>query len=167
MVQYFRDPVVAMVADYARCAAGLACTLLPLWLVQPADAIAWALWGVAALFFVYFARTIDRHLSSVELDEKAIRARGAFDSRIPWDNLCLVRLDYYTTRDGRSGGWMQLELRGRRQTIIVDSHIGGFVDVANAAVREALRRDLPIDQRTLTNLRALGIAADAGLEPAA
>lgn len=167
MMQYFRYPARAVAAEYARCAAGLACTLGPLWLLRPAAVLAWVLGGAAALFFVYFARTIVRNLTSVELDEKGIHAKGALDSWIPWDNLRLVRLNHYTTRGDRSGGWMQLELRGGRQTISVDSHIGGFADIVNAAVREAVRRELRIDANTLTNLRALGIAADAGLEPAA
>ena len=164
MMQYFRYSLSAVSADYARCATGFACTLGPLWLVRPAAAIAWVLGGAAALFFVYFARTIVRNFTCVALDEIGIRTKGAFDSSIPWDNLCLLRLNYYTTRDDRSGGWMQLELRGGRQTIGVDSHIEGFVYIAKAAVRVALRRGLPIDPKTLTNLRALGIAADAGHE---
>ena len=163
----FRYPVRALAGDYARCAAGFAFTLLPLGLLRPAAGVSWVLGGVGALFFVYFGRTIARTLTRIELDDRGIRAGAWLDAWIRWDELCLVRLHYYTTRGDRSGGWMQLELRGGKQKIITDSNIGGFAEIASAAARAAVCRGLRIDERSLTNLRALGILAGAGLEPAA
>ena len=146
----------------------MSCTLGPIWLLRPAAAVGWVLGGVAALFFVYFGRTIVRNLTRIELDDRGICARAVADSRIGWDDLCLVRLNYYTTtRDNRSGGWMQLELRSDRQKIIADSHIGGFAEIASVCARAAKRQGLRLDERTLTNFKALGIDSDAGIEPAA
>lgn len=153
-----------MAADYARSGAGLALTIGPLWLLQPAATIGWALGGAAALFFVYFARTVVRHHTCVELDEEGIRIGGALGAWIRWDELCSVRLNYYTTRNDRSGGWMQLDLRGARRSISVDSRLRGFAVIAGTAAREASQRGYPIDARTRSNLNALGIAAGAGAE---
>jgi len=136
-----------------------------LWLLRPAYVIAGLLGAAACLFFVYFVRTINRNLTRVELGEKGIRIKGAFDSWISWDNLRLVRLDYFTTRSDRSGGWMQLELCAERRSISLDSHIGGFVEITSTVVREAFRRGLQIDERTLANMSALGVAV-AVPEPA-
>lgn len=168
MNRVYRYPARAVVADYARCIAGISCTLGPIWLLRPATTVGWVLGGVAALFFVYFGRTIVRNLTRIELDDRGIRARAGADSWIGWDDLCLVRLNYYTTtRDDRSGGWMQLELRGSRQTIVADSHLDGFAEIANLSARAAQRRGLGLDERTAANFRALGIAADADIERAA
>lgn len=167
-MKQFRYPVHALAADYARSAAGILVTAGPLLGLQPAAAVGWVLGGAAALFFVYFGRTIVRNLTLVEIDDEGIRARAGVVTRIPWEELCLVRLNYYTMkRDDRSGGWMQLELRGRRQSFVADSRIGGFVEIANIAAREALNRGIRIDERTLANLKALGVTAVAGLEPCA
>jgi len=147
-----------MSLDYAGSAIGLACSLGPLAFLQPAAAVAWVLAAAAAFFLVYFARTVCRQLTHIELGEAGIRARGPLGAAIRWENLRSLRLDYYSTRRDREGGWMQLRLRSAQRTIRIDSEVDGFADIARAAAAEARRRGVDIDEATRANLRALGIA---------
>jgi hypothetical protein len=147
-----------MALDYAGSAIGLACSLGPLALVQPAAGIAWLLAAAAAFFLVYFGRTVCRQLTHIELDEAGIRARGPLGAAIRWEDLRSLRLDYYSTRRDREEGWMQLRLRSAQRTIRIDSEVDGFADIARATAAEARRRGAGLDEATRANLRALGIA---------
>lgn len=151
--------------DYAGSGIGLALTLGPLALVHPAAPVAWVLAAAAALFLVYFGRTLCRQLTHIELDEDGIRVRGPavglLSAAIRWEDLRSLRLDYYSTRRDpevrtMDGGWMQLRLRDARHTIRIDSELEGFVGLVRAASAEALRRGLSLDEETHSNLRALG-----------
>jgi len=77
---------------------------------------------------------------------------------IPWSELCGLRLDHYTTRSDRSGGWMHLVIRGARGTIRIDSAVEGFAELAAAAYGGAQRRGHVLDERTQRNFRGLGIS---------
>ena len=158
MTRRFRYPPRALIADYSRGAAGLACTLGPIVLLQPTGALIWILAAGAAIFLLYLARTAFRGVSSIELGETGIRAGGPIGAVIRWDDLRLVRLHYYTTRSDRSGGWMQLDLHGTRHRIGVDSRLEDFADLAAAVALEARRVGVGLDEATRANLAALGIA---------
>lgn len=145
--------------DYAGSAAGIAVTLGLLLFAQPAVPIAWALAAAAALFLVYFGRTVCRQLTHIELDEAGIRASGPatglFNAAIRWEDLCLLRLGYYSTRRDGEGGWMQLRLGDARHTIRIDSEVDGFAELVGAAARAAARRALALDAVTAENLKVL------------
>jgi hypothetical protein len=151
----------ALLSGYAGSAIGLACSLVPLALVHPAGPIAWVLTAAAALFLVYFGRTVCRQLTHIELDEIGIRARGPavglLSAAIRWEDLRSLRLDYYSTRRDREGGWMQLRLRDTQRTIRIDSELDGFVELVRAAAREARRHGADFDEATRANLGAIGI----------
>ena len=148
--------------DYAGGAIGIAFTVAPLALVYPAGPMAWVLAAAAALFLVYFGRTVCRQLTQIEVDETGIRVRGPavglLSAAIRWEHLRSLRLDYYSTRRDREGGWMQLRLRDAGRTIRIDSELDGFVDLVGIAVREARRRGTDLDERTRANLDVLGLA---------
>jgi hypothetical protein len=112
------------------------------------------------LFLVYFARAVVRHLTRIELSETGITARGPFGGAVPWDELRSMKLNYYTTRSDRAGGWMQLDLGTRERSISVDSRLEGFTDIAGVAAQHAQRRGHRLDEATLANLRALGVGCD-------
>ena len=150
----------ALSGAYAGSAFGLSFSLGLLAFVQPAATVAWFLAAAAALFLVYFDRTVCRQLTRIELDETGIRARGPFGAAIRWEDLRSLRLDYYSTRRDREEGWMQLRLRDAVRTIRVDSEVDGFAEIARVAAAEALRRGADIDQGTRGNLRLLGDAPD-------
>jgi len=155
----YRYPLRTLALAYAGCAIGLACSLGLVGFAQLAAPVAWLLTAVGALFLVYFGRTVCRQLTHIELDEAGIRVRGPAAGRlgaaIRWEDLRFLRLDYYSTRADREGGWMQLKLRGAEQTIRVDSDLDGFAEIVDRAAREASRRGLALDAATLGNLQAL------------
>lgn len=158
MTRAYRYPSRAMAVDCAQGAAGFALAAGLLVFAQPAGPVIWVLAAAAALFLVYFGRAVVRYLTRIELDERGIRALGPLGARIPWDEMRSLRLNHYTTRSDRSGGWMQLEVRGTRRSIRIDSSLSGFADLAARAGREALRRGNWLDECTRSNLGALGIS---------
>ena len=156
----YRYPAGAVAADYARGLGGLALTGGPLWLLGPSGGFAWALAACMALFLVYFARAVVRHLTRIELSEAGITARGPFGGAVPWDELRSMKLNYYTTRSDRAGGWMQLDLSTGVGSVSIDSRLNEFAEIAHVAARQARRRGRRLDETTLLNLKALGIRCD-------
>lgn len=148
----------ALLPGYAGSAIGLASSLAPLALVHPAGPVAWVLAAAAALFLVYFGRTVCRQLTRFELDQTGIRVKGPLGAAIRWEDLRALRLDYYSTRRDREEGWMQLRLRDARCTIRVDSELDGFADLVRIVVLEARRRGIDLDEATRANLDVLGLA---------
>jgi hypothetical protein len=151
-----------LVLGYAGGGIGIALTLGPLALVHPAAPVAWVLAAAAALFLVYFGRTVCRQLTQIELEETGIRVRGPavglLSAAIRWEDLRSLRLDYFSTRRDGEGGWMQLRLRDAKRTIRIDSELEGFAGVVRVAVGEAVRRGAGLDYTTRANLGVLGIA---------
>jgi hypothetical protein len=159
----FRYSLRALLSDYAGSGAGLALSLGLIGYVPLAAPIGWAVAAAALLFLVYFARTVCRQLTHIELDEIGIRvmgpavglAVGLAGAAIRWAELCLLRLDYYSTRRDGEGGWMQLRLGDARHTIRIDSELDGFAELVAAAARAAARRNLALDAATAANLKVL------------
>jgi hypothetical protein len=154
----YRYPAGALAADYLRGGLGLAATAGPLAFVDPTPGLAWILAAAAALFLVYCARTVCRQLTIIELDETGIRASGPLGAGIRWDELRSMRLDYYSTRRDREGGWMQLKLHGAGRAMRIDSELEHFAGLVRAAAGEARRHGHQFDQDSRDNLKALGLA---------
>ena len=93
-----------------------------------------------------------------KLDETGIRASGPLGAALRWEDLRSLRLDYYSTRRDREGGWMQLRLRDAQRTIRIDSELEGFVELVRAVALEARRRGADLDEATRANLAVLGLA---------
>jgi hypothetical protein len=147
----------ALWGAYAGSAAGVAATLGLIGFAQLAAPVAWVATAAAALFLVYFARTVCRQLTHFELDETGIRASGPMGAAIRWGELRSLRLDYYSTRRDREEGWMQLKLGDAQHTIRIDSELDGFAELARTAARAAVARGLALEAATLSNLEALQV----------
>jgi len=152
----FRYRARALAYDYAGSAAGLIISSGLLGIAQPAAPVAWVLAAMDALFLVYFVRTACRQWTCIELDQAGIRASGPLGATIRWEDLRSLRLDYYSTRRDREGGWMQLRLEGAHGRIRIDSEVDGFAEIALGAAREAARRGLALDAASAANLEVLG-----------
>jgi len=160
MTSSYRYPLQSLAFGYVASAVGIAVSLGLLGWAELAVPVAWATAAAAALFLVYFARTVCRQLTRIELDEAGIRADGPLGGAIRWEDLRLLELDYYSTRRDpevrtMEEGWMQLKLRGAGQTIRIDSELDGFAALARAAAQAAAARGLALDAATLSNLAAL------------
>jgi hypothetical protein len=151
----YRYPSRALAADYASSAAGAGIFLAGLAALDPAPAVAWVLAAGAALFLVYFGRTVCRQLTRIEVDETGIRASGPLGEAIRWEDLRSLRLDYYSTRRDQEEGWMQLRLRGAGGTIRADSALAGFAELVRAAVVRARGAGIELDDTTRANLALL------------
>ena len=159
MTPSFRYPMRALCLGYAGSVAGFAVSLGLICFVPLAAPVAWVVAAAVALFLVYFARTVCRQLTHIELDEAGIRVRGPaaglLGAAIRWEGLRTLQLEYYSTRSDREGGWMQLKLRDARNTIRIDSELEGFALVVGRAAREAAQRGLALDAATVGNLQIL------------
>lgn len=155
MSETLHYPVAALAAHYLRAGVGLAATLGVLLWAHPAAAVSWIIAAGAILFLLDLGQTVVRQLTRIVIEESGIRTRGLLGIAIRWEDLRAVRLHYYLTRSDRRGGWMQLEVRGARRSISVESSLAGFARLAARLAREADARGLPLDAATRENLELL------------
>ncbi|WP_051249327.1 hypothetical protein [Inquilinus limosus] len=149
--------------DYARGAAGLALTALPLILLPMHWIVALAFAVAALVFLAFLLRTWLRHRSVIEADDQGIVAHGPFGVRIAWRDLSHFRLRYFSVRRDRQRGWMQLDLGGGGgRRLKIESTISGFEEIASRAHDAAVAKGLPIDDSSQANLMSLGLIAPKG-----
>jgi hypothetical protein len=174
-------PAGALRGDYVRAALGLLLT------VGPALAIPWSspanlvLLPAACLFAIFTIRTWRRQQSRVIVNDDGISIFGMRRVSLDWAKINAVKLSYFSTRRDRSGGWMQLKLRGedprrpdRARTIRIDSTLDEFDTVARRAAAAVTANCIAISPATRVNFAAMGIDwlggstgehIDAGDEP--
>jgi hypothetical protein len=154
----FHYPRRALRSAYALAGVGMLIGFGPLLVGQPAPVVRWLLGAMGLLFLVYFARTVVRQRTRIELDASGIGARGPLGAAIRWDEVRAVRLNYYSTRSDRSGGWMEFIVQGPRRSIRIESTLEDFVTLVRETVRETAARGIALDERSRVNLAALGVA---------
>ncbi len=147
----------ALIGDYGRVGVGLLFTLGPLAATTPLPAITGVLGAFAALFLAYGARTVIRHCTVIDLSAKGMEARGPLGARLDWDEVRGLSVRYFSTRRDRTGGWLQLKVRGRRLAVRIDSTIGDFDALLEHATRAARLKGIKLDQSSIENLRLSGI----------
>jgi hypothetical protein len=154
-----RYDVATIRADYLRAAFGLAFTMGPVLLLDPAPVLAWVLIVLAILFAWFALRTGLRQQRWVEMSDEQLTLHGPFARRITWSELSRVRLAYYAPRrrSGGGRGWMQLTLNGPGGPIRIDSTLEGFKAIAEHAAQAARNIPLEFDQVTHTNFAALDV----------
>jgi len=156
VTRQFAYPHRALLADYARASAGLVFAAIVLFLP-----LHWALsivfGAIAALLLGFGLRTWLRQRSRIELSETGIAVAGPWPRRIDWAELAEFRLRYFSMRRDRKHGWMELTLKGKAAKLSIESQIDGFETIVEQAARAAAGLD--IDEASLVNLGALGIAA--------
>ena len=133
----FRHTARTLRADYLRCAAGLAMTAGPIAALPVANGFAWPLGIAAAAFVAYGIQIAINHASPIAMDDTGIARRGPLPRRIAWAELRSLRLKYFSTRRDRRGGWMQLVLKGRQDSIRIESTLNGFEDIVRRAATAA------------------------------
>mgnify|MGYP001567830444 CR=1 FL=1 len=163
-MKIYRYPSRALVGDYLRAGAGLTLTLAPLGLAGPGGAAVWVLGPLALLFLVFGVRTARRHIARVELSGEGISLFALRRVSVPWSGIGAVRLNYFSTKVDRRGGWMQLTLKSRgglgARTIHIDSALDGFAEVALAASSAAAGAGVALSPASRANFEALGLKLD-------
>jgi hypothetical protein len=154
----------ALAVDYGRGGVGLLLTggLLAL---SPSLPLTIVFAGLTALFAVFTLRTARRHRARLELDSEGITLHPTSSGPLPWHDIDVVRLRYYSTRRSRDKGWMTLRLGAGRRRIEVDSSLEGFDDVVARVAQLVRARDIPIDPATRANFQASGQLLDLELTP--
>ena len=164
MVTRHRYPTRAMAADYARAVAGMVLAFGPLTLSNTVSVMVYILAALGTLFVVFGVRTVLRHMTRVDVSADQIRFEGPIGAGLRWRDLDAMTLKYYSTHRDREGGWMQLTLKGGGRKVKLVSTIERFPVIASRAASAARANRLELDEATLGNLAALGLAPD---EPAA
>jgi hypothetical protein len=159
-----RYPRRALVGDFLRAGLGLAVTAGPA-LAVPATSVAqFVLVPLAVLFLVFGVRTWQRSVAVIAVTARDISLSAPWQARLAWSNLKAVRLNYFSTRFDRTGGWMQLMLKGHGgpdgAAIRLDSTLEGFGDIARQVAEAARAARVPLSEATRNNFASLGIAVD-------
>ena len=156
----YRYHLRSLLPDYLRAAAGFVVTAGLVLFVALASVMLWILGICAVLFVLFGVRTALRHMTLVELTAEDIRAAGPFGVTIRWEELRDVDVRYFSTNRDRSGGWMQLTLRGRGRRMRVDSTIDDFAGLARRVALAAIAHRVPISEASRVNLNAIGVRLD-------
>ena len=160
-----RYPTGTVLADYGRAVAGMALTLGPLAVFNVVPVMVYILGALGALFLVFGLRTVLRHLTRVEVSSEEIRVEGPAGGAIRWRRLDAMSLRYYATRRDKTGGWMQLKIKGEGRAVTLDSTLVGFDDIVRRALRAAEDNGVELESRTLANLPGLGVGPIEGADP--
>lgn len=153
----YRYPRQALTGDYVRAGAGLLLTGGPLLAV---DVGFWPqlLLGALVILFGFFGwRTWVRQMTTVVVGEDGISTLGPRRASLPWSELRRVKLSYFSTRRDKSGGWMQLNLKGGGRNLQFDSNLEGFDDIARRTFEAAMAYNVELSATTIGNFAGLGL----------
>jgi hypothetical protein len=144
-----------LLADYGRAGAGLALAGIPLVALDPAWPVRLGLLALAALFAVFLAQTWQRQHSRLRLSPEGVTLLARDERHVDWRELDGLRLRWFGSRRPGSAGWLELELRGGGQRVVVTSALERFEDVVTEAVNAAESKGLPLEPATQANVAAL------------
>jgi len=150
-------PGRAIYGDYARAAVGLAFTLGPAVAIGQWSYAHWLLLPLSALFAVFAFRTWKRSRTVIEWDDKGLSISGSGRASLAWTELVSLKLAFYATGRDRTGGWMQLTLRGNGAKAHADSGAENFPALVARCAAAAQAKGLELDAATRANLASLGI----------
>jgi hypothetical protein len=159
-VSVHRYPPQTLIGDYMRAGLGLLLTVPPLLFLDPDTAIALALGIVAAVCLFFVARTVERNRAAVSLDDEKITLTGFRSASVRWAELARMTLAYYAVKRDKTGGWMEITLKDANATIKLDSRLENFGAIVIKAAQVARERRIPLNQITLSNLKALKITGE-------
>lgn len=159
----------SLLGDYLRAGIGLA--FAGGILSYRAD-VTWVLiiFGSLAVLFAYFTlRTIERHLTRVQISSQGIKVRAFGEKSLSFGDMTVLKLRFYGSRrdhkklaSGQTigSGHLELTLAGAGRRLRLESSLLGFSYVAWQAAKAAREKALSLDAATAGNLLALGVDAD-------
>ncbi|WP_404325918.1 hypothetical protein [Aerophototrophica crusticola] len=151
-----RYPADVLKADYLRAGAGLALTLAPFAITIPHPVVAVPCAAAALLFGAFGARTVQRQMTRVWMDETGLVAEGPLGGSIRWADLSDVSLRYYSTKKDRKDGWLHLVLKGGGRKLSLESTLDGFDTIAERVAQAATENRLRVSEDTRENFLSLG-----------
>jgi hypothetical protein len=151
VLAYRRAPLMA---DYFRAGAGLALSAVPLATMAPIWPVAIGLASLVGLFGLFLAQTWRRQHSRVRLARGGVALVNGAARSLAWDELDAMRLRWFGSR--RQGqGWLELELHGAGQRLVLTSALDGFDTVVADAFHAARANNVPLESATRANVAAL------------
>lgn len=149
--------LAALRGDYIRAGLGVTVATLLLAFTPPSSTMFYVAAGLLVLFAGFAIRLLWRRGTVIEADDGGITARAPWGRprRIAWGDLRQVGVRYYSTRRDRTGGWMDMKIKGTQDRIAFDSALTGFADLALDVARAAEAQGLSLDDTTRINLAAL------------
>jgi hypothetical protein len=152
-------PAKAVWGDYARAAIGLLFTAGPAVAIGQWSYAHWLLVPLAVLFAAFAFATWRRAHTTLEWDDTGLSISSGERASLPWERLRSMRLAYYATGRDRTGGWMQLKLKGADGTgVKADSGAENFPALVARAAAAAAANGVELDEPTRANLASLGVA---------
>ena len=143
-----------LVADYLRAGAGIALTVTPLVLMEPAWPVIIGLIALLVMFAGFLVQTWHRQHTRVLLAPSGVALDGRAEQRLAWSELEGLRLRWFgSRRQGR--GWLELELSGNGRRLVISSALHQFEAVVAAAFKAARAKGIVLDSPTLANINAL------------
>ena len=152
-----RYPFRALIVDDVKAAVGLIICAGPLLLDDLSHFWLYVFSVLTALFVVFAIRTAIRHTRVIELSDKGVRTRGFMPTGFDWEEVERIQLRYYSTRRDQERGWMSLKLGAPGSTVVIDSSITGFEDIARQVAAVALYRQIDLSPASRDNFDAMGI----------
>jgi len=157
MTQRLFYPAKTVLGDYARAAVGVLFTGGPALSLGSWSFAHWILVPLCLLFVTFAWRTWQRQRTSIVWDDTGLSLSGPTQASLAWDRLASLKVAFYATNRDRTGGWMQLTVRGDGATVTADSGAENFAAFAACAAAAARRQTVALDAATYANLTALGI----------
>lgn len=154
----YRYPTRALVIDDAKAAVGLIICAGPLFLDDLSRFWLYVFSVLTSLFVVFAIRTAIRHTRVIELSDKGVRTRGLLATGFDWEEVERIQLRYYSTRRDHERGWMSLKLSSPGSSVVIDSSIAGFEDIARQVADVARYRQIDLSPASRENFDAMGIS---------
>jgi len=166
-MKIYRYPLRALTGDYLRALAGLGLGLGVVATNPSSPALLAIFGGLGAVFALFAARTLQRHLTKVAVTETEICDRGFGTRVMAWAELGQMKLRFYGTKrqQAASGGFMQLTFKGAGRAFTFESSLEGFDYLTWRAAKAARDNGVSLDPSSAGNLLAMGLDAD-GEKPA-
>jgi len=148
-------PIARLWPDLLRAGLGLLFCLALMLFTAPVSVIFTILCGASLIFLWLAGHTLWRLRTKFELDSQGVSRLGGRVHRMEWDGLRGLKLRYYSTRRDGTQGWMTVTMQGDGGIVRADSDLDDFTLLVEQALAAAARRNLVLDDRTLSNASRL------------
>ncbi len=150
---HYRYPLSWLLIDGSRAVLGIAVTLGPLAFLELSRPLALFLGALAALFLWFGYRVLVQSFLIITPTTEGLLHKAWRQRLFLWKDLRQLKLAYYAPMRRRNNGWYQLTIRGKQQSLSLDSTLIGFDNVLQAAIDAASDAALTLDVTTRDNIQ--------------
>ena len=156
---YHKYRISFLLTNYIKATIGIAISVFPIFILEAAGLIKYFLLLIFVIFILLLIKTIFNQMVTVFISNDSIEILELFirKRKIKWDKVKKFELQYYSTRQDKEKGWMQLKVSDKKNTIIIRSAISDFEAIAKKTACIASNNDITLTNRTVINYKAIGI----------